>query len=127
MSAGGALHLSPEPAMTANVASRTVSPAIEKLVALMEDRYRVPGTEYRFGLDGLIGLVPGIGDFVGMLIGLAVLFEALRLRVPWVVLGRMALNLWIEGLIGSIPVVGDLWDFWFKANRRNLRLLQRHA
>jgi hypothetical protein len=113
--------------MTANVASRTVSPAIEKLVDLMEDRYRVPGTEYRFGLDGLIGLVPGIGDFVGMLIGLAVLFEALRLRVPWVVLGRMALNLWIEGLIGSIPVVGDLWDFWFKANRRNLRLLQRHA
>lgn len=106
---------------------RTISPAIEKLVELMDERFRVPGTQFRFGLDGLIGIVPGIGDLLGMVIGGAVLFEALRLRVPWVVLGRMALNLWIDGLIGSIPVVGDAWDFWFKANRRNLRLLQRHA
>ncbi len=107
--------------------TRAVSPAVEKLVDLMEERFRVPGTEFRFGLDALIGIVPGIGDFLGMLIGLAVLVEALRLRVPWVVLGRMALNLWIDGVVGSIPVVGDLWDFWFKANRRNLRLLERHA
>ena len=113
--------------MTATAASRTVSPAVTKLVELMEERFRVPGTDFRFGLDALIGIVPGIGDFLGMLIGLAVLVEALRLRVPWVVLGRMAFNLWIDGLIGSIPVVGDAWDFWFKANRRNLRLLQRHA
>lgn len=112
--------------MTAR-ASSSVSPAVEKLVELMEERFRVPGTEFRFGLDALIGIVPGIGDFLGMLIGLAVLFEALRLRVPWMVLGRMALNLWIDGLIGSIPVLGDAWDFWFKANRRNLRLLQQHA
>lgn len=112
--------------MTAR-ASSSVSPAVEKLVELMEERFRVPGTEFRFGLDALIGIVPGIGDFLGMLIGLAVLFEALRLRVPWMVLGRMALNLWIDALIGSIPVLGDAWDFWFKANRRNLRLLQQHA
>lgn len=108
-------------------ARSSVSPAVEKLVDLMEDRFRVPGTRFRFGLDALIGLVPGIGDFVGMLIGVAVLFEAFRLRVPWVVLGRMAFNLGIDGLIGSIPVLGDLWDFWFKAHRRNLRLLQKHA
>lgn len=112
--------------MTAR-AHRTVSPAVEKLVDLMEDRYRVPGTELRFGLDALIGLVPGIGDLLGMVIGLVVIFEALRLRVPWVVVGRMAFNLWIDGLLGSVPLVGDLWDFWFKANRRNLRLLQQHT
>ncbi|HSL81630.1 MAG TPA: DUF4112 domain-containing protein [Thermoanaerobaculia bacterium] len=106
---------------------RTVSPAVEKLVELMEERFRVPGTDFRFGLDGLIGLVPGIGDFLGMVIGLAVLVEARRLRVPWVVLGRMAFNLWLDGVLGSIPVLGDAWDFWFKANRRNLRLLQQHA
>jgi hypothetical protein len=62
-----------------------------------------------------------------MLIGAAVLLEAIRLRAPWVVIGRMAVNLWLDGLLGSVPVVGDLWDFWFKANRRNLRLLQKHA
>lgn len=112
--------------MTARPSS-SVSPAVTKLVDLMEERFRVPGTDFRFGLDALIGIVPGIGDFLGMLIGFVVLLEALRLRVPWVVLGRMAFNLWIDGLIGSVPVVGDLWDFWFKANRRNLRLLQRHA
>jgi hypothetical protein len=82
----------------------------------------VPGTELRLGVDALIGLVPGIGDFVGLLIGLAVLLEALRLRAPWVVLGRMVVKLWLDAMVGSIPVVGDLWDFWFKANRRNLRL-----
>jgi hypothetical protein len=78
-------------------------------------------------MDAIIGLVPGFGDMVGMLIGAAVLLEAIRLRAPWVVIGRMAVNLWLDGLLGSVPVVGDLWDFWFKANRRNLRLLQKHA
>ena len=109
------------------MAAKTVSPAVEKLVDLMEQRYRLPGTDFRFGLDALIGLVPGIGDFVGMMIGLAVLFEALRLRAPWVVLGRMIVNLWLDAMVGSIPVVGDVWDFWFKANRRNLRLLRKYA
>lgn len=109
------------------MATRSVSPNVERLVDLMDQRYRVPGTEIRFGLDALIGLAPGIGDFIGMLIGLAVVFEGLRLRAPWAVLGRMVLNLWLDGFVGAIPVVGDLWDFWFKANRRNLRLLQRYA
>lgn len=109
------------------MAAKTVSPTVERLVDLMEQRYRVPGTDFRFGLDALIGLVPGIGDFVGMMIGLAVLFEALRLRAPWLVIGRMVATLWIDALVGAIPVVGDVWDFWFKANRRNLRLLKEYA
>jgi hypothetical protein len=106
---------------------RQISPRIHKLVELMEGRYQVPGTNFRFGMDAIIGLVPGFGDMLGMLIGAAVLLEAIRLRAPWVVIGRMAVNLWLDGLLGSVPVVGDLWDFWFKANRRNLRLLQKHA
>ena len=109
------------------MAAKTVSPAIVRLVDLMEQRYRFPGTDFRFGLDALIGLVPGIGDFIGMMIGLAVLFEALRLRAPWLVVGRMVANLWIDAMVGAIPVVGDVWDFWFKANRRNLRLLKEYA
>lgn len=109
------------------MATRSISPNVERLVDLMDQRYRVPGTDIRFGLDALIGLVPGIGDFVGMLIGLAVLFEALRLRAPWLVVARMIANLWLDAMVGAIPLVGDVWDFWFKANRRNLRLLQRYA
>lgn len=106
---------------------RQISPRVHKLVDLMEARYHLPGTNFRFGLDAVIGLVPGFGDMMGMLIGAAVILEAIRLRAPWMVIGRMALNLWLDGVLGSVPVVGDLWDFWFKANRRNLRLLEKHA
>ncbi len=109
------------------MAEKRVSPAVEKLVDLMEQRYHLPGTDFRFGLDAVIGLVPVFGDVMGMLIGTVVIFEAFRLRAPWVVIGRMALNLWLDGVLGSVPVVGDLWDFWFKANRRNLRLLREHV
>lgn len=109
------------------MAAKTVSPTITKLVELMEQRYHLPGTDFRFGLDAVIGLVPGFGDLMGMVIGTVVILEALRLRAPWVVIGRMLVNLWLDGVIGAVPVVGDLWDFWFKANLRNLRLLQEYA
>lgn len=109
------------------MAEKTISPTVTKLVDLMEQRYHLPGTDFRFGLDAVIGLVPGFGDFMGMVIGAVVILEALRLRAPWVVIGRMAVNLWLDGVIGSVPVIGDLWDFWFKANVRNLRLLEKHA
>lgn len=109
------------------MAEKRISPRVEKLVDLMEQRYHIPGTDFRFGLDAVIGLVPGFGDFMGMVIGAVVILEALRLRAPWVVIGRMAVNLWLDGMIGAVPLVGDLWDFWFKANRRNLRLLERYA
>lgn len=109
------------------MAEKSVSPTVTKLVDLMEQRYHLPGTDFRFGLDAVIGLVPGFGDVMGMVIGTVVILEALRLRAPWVVIGRMVVNLWLDGVIGSVPVVGDLWDFWFKANRRNLKLLQKYA
>lgn len=105
----------------------TVSPSVERLVELTELRYRVPGTDFRFGLDAVIGLVPGIGDFLGMLLGLAVVLEGVRQGIPRPVLLRMLFNIWLDGAVGSIPLIGDVWDFWFKANRRNLRLLQKYA
>jgi hypothetical protein len=106
---------------------RSISPTVRRLVELMDQRYRVPGTSFRFGVDAILGLVPGFGDFLGMLIGSVVFFEAVRLRLPLSVLARMLLNLLLDSAIGSLPVVGDAFDFVFKANRRNLRLLERYA
>lgn len=109
------------------MSERTVSTTVEKLVDLTETRYEIPYTGVRFGLDALLGLIPVLGDFLGVLIGAVVVIEAVRLRVGWPVIGRMLLNLWLDGLVGSIPVVGDLWDLWFKANARNLELLRSRA
>ena len=101
-----------------------ISPFVRRLVGLMESKYRVPGTGIRFGFDAVIGLVPGFGDFAGMLIGLAVVVEAIRLRVRLSVVLRMLANLWLDGVLGSVPVLGDLFDLYFRANARNLRLLE---
>lgn len=109
------------------MAGKQISPAVEALVELMEQRFRVPGTRARFGIDALIGLVPGIGDFLGMAVGAIVLIEAVRHRVGLRIIARMLFNLWLDAAVGSIPVLGDLWDFYFKANRRNLALLRQAA
>lgn len=98
---------------------------IERLTVLMDSSLRVPGTSFRVGLDPLIGLIPGIGDAAGMIISAYPLFEARRLGVPAHTLARMSLNLLADAAIGAIPLVGDLFDFTFKANRRNLRLLRQ--
>ncbi|MDO8862984.1 DUF4112 domain-containing protein [Haliea sp. E1-2-M8] len=77
------------------------------------------------GLDGIIGLIPGIGDALGAILSSAVIFGAWRMGTPRSVLLRMAGNVAIETVIGTIPIVGDLFDFAFKANQRNVQLLQR--
>ena len=86
----------------------------------------MPGTRFRFGLDGIVGLIPGIGDAVTSTLTAYIIYEAWRLGVPAAMLLRMAANLGIDSLVGVVPLVGDLLDFGFKANRRNLRLLHRH-
>jgi hypothetical protein len=95
-------------------------------VRLLEDRFRVPGTSFRFGLDALLGLIPGVGDAASAAGSAGVFWLALQRGVPRVVIARMALNVAFDALIGAIPLFGDAFDFVWKANRQNLRLLERY-
>jgi hypothetical protein len=96
------------------------------LAYLLDDRFRIPVTGHRIGLDGLIGLVPGIGDAVTTLVSLYIVLEARRLGLTAAKLGRMGLNVGVDALLGAVPLVGDLFDVAWKANRRNLRLVLEH-
>jgi len=96
------------------------------LEILLDEVFRVPGTHFRFGIDGLIGLVPGLGDVLGGLLSFVIPLAAWSRGVPAVTLVRMSLNLGIGILVGTIPVVGDVFDVFWKANRRNYHLMQRH-
>jgi len=99
---------------------------LEALSHLLDDAFRVPGTRLRFGLDGLLGLVPGVGDAATGALSAYLVLGAWRLGVPGGVLARMIANVAIDTVLGTIPVLGDLLDFGFKANRRNMALLRRH-
>ncbi len=97
------------------------------LADLLDRRFRVPGTDVRVGLDPLLGLVPGAGDAIAGFLGSFIVYVAAAQGVPRITLVRMALNIALNGLVGALPVVGDLFSFWFKSNVRNLELLERHA
>jgi hypothetical protein len=99
---------------------------LHKFAHLLDEQFQVPGTSYRIGLDGLVGLIPGVGDTAAALLSSYVLFEAYRVGAPNALLARMLVNIGVDWLICSIPVAGDLFDFAFKANRRNVSLLLRH-
>jgi hypothetical protein len=96
------------------------------LEILLDEAFVLPGTGIRFGLDGIIGLIPGLGDVLTGLLSLVIPLAAWVRGVPYVTLARMAVNLGIGVLVGSIPFFGDLFDIAWKANRRNYRLLCRH-
>jgi Domain of unknown function (DUF4112) len=100
---------------------------LRRWARLFDAQFRVPGTQIRFGIDPLIGLVPGIGDMASPLLTIAMLWHALRLRVPRVVLARMVLNALIDAGVGAVPIVGDLFDFAWRASEWNMALLERHA
>ncbi|MGB7265588.1 MAG: DUF4112 domain-containing protein [Terracidiphilus sp.] len=99
---------------------------MRKLEVLLDEAFRIPGTRIRFGLDGIIGLVPGLGDALAGLLSLIIPLAAWIRGVPYIALVRMAANLGIGVLVGTIPLFGDVFDILFKANRRNYRLLCRH-
>ena len=96
---------------------------LDLLSHLLDDFIRVPGTTIRFGLDGIIGLVPGVGDLLGGLASCILILAACARGVPRVTVARMMLNVGIETVVGSLPVVGDMFDIWFRANRRNYALM----
>jgi hypothetical protein len=94
---------------------------------LLDSAYEVPGTTYRFGLDPIVGLVPGIGDLISPLFTIALLWQGRDLNVPRIVQARMLFNVAIDTTLGIVPIVGDLFDFAWKANDMNMALLERHA
>jgi hypothetical protein len=94
------------------------------LARLLDDAIPIPGTSYRIGIDPLLGLVPGIGDLLGALLSSWLLVVASRLGAPRAVLARMGLNVAIDAIVGAIPFAGDLFDAGWKANLRNLRLVE---
>jgi hypothetical protein len=102
--------------------------ALRRWADILDSAFRVPGTRNaRFGLDPIVGLIPGLGDLVSPIFAVLILFHAVRLRVPRVVVLRMILNALIDLGVGTIPVFGDAFDFLWKSNAWNLRLLETHA
>jgi hypothetical protein len=99
---------------------------LDLLAHLLDDAFRIPGTQIRFGLDGIIGLVPGIGDVLAGLASCILLFAAWARGLPYVALVRMVANLAIGVVVGAVPLLGDAFDIAWKANRRNYALLVRH-
>ncbi len=104
-----------------------VDKGLERLGWLMDDLFRVPVLGWRFGLDALIGLVPGLGDTTTTLVSFYILAAAVRYRVPKITMLRMGLNIGIDYVFGALPFVGDVADAWFKSNQKNLDLLRRRA
>ena len=103
-----------------------LEPLFKWLAFIMDEIIRVPGTNFRFGLDPLIGLIPGIGDTSSALVSAFALVQAVRLGVPKVLLMRMALNILVNEVVGIVPVVGDAFSFWFKSNARNYEIIKTH-
>jgi uncharacterized protein DUF4112 len=104
-----------------------VEQSLGRLSWLMDDLFRVPILGWRFGLDALIGMIPGIGDTATSLVSFYILASAVRYRVPKITLLRMGMNIGIDYLLGSLPLVGDLFDAWWKSNQMNVELLRKRA
>ena len=96
---------------------------IRRVARLLDARYGIPGTRYRIGLDGLIGLIPGIGDGVGLAVSGWMIAEAVQAGARRRTIARMVGNAALDGVVGSVPLVGDLFDFAFKSHQRNAALL----
>ncbi len=99
---------------------------IHTLAKLMDSQFRIPGTEYRFGLDSVIGLIPGVGDLSTFAVSGYMLTLMAKNGASGFVMARMILNILIDAIIGSIPLIGDIFDLGFKANMRNMKLMQEH-
>jgi hypothetical protein len=99
---------------------------LDMLATALDTAFILPGTNVRFGVESLLRLVPGVGDAIASVMSCYLLYEASRLGVPRLVLARMAANVALEGLIGAVPLAGDAFDIFFRANRRNVALLRAH-
>ncbi len=98
---------------------------LQQLAWILDSSIRLPGG-FRIGVDGILGLIPGLGDAVGAGLSSYIVVKAVRLNVPVIILIRMIINVGLELIIGVIPIIGDLFDFMYKANERNVRLINAH-
>ena len=98
---------------------------LERVASVMDDRFRIPGTKIRFGMDSIVGLVPGVGDVATLASHLYILSQAQQMGARKRVYAKMLGNAAVDALLGSVPVIGDLFDVYWKSNRRNVTLLQR--
>jgi Domain of unknown function (DUF4112) len=100
--------------------------ALRRFAYIMDEAITVPGTPFKIGLDALLGLIPGIGDIIGGVLSTWIVVGALRHRVPARIIARMVLNIGIDLLFGAVPVAGDVFDFLYEENVKNMRLLEKH-
>lgn len=114
------------PPRTASATSRASLADLDRLARLLDARWRIPGLNLRFGVESLVGLVPGLGDAAGGLLSAYIIVRAAGHGAPSSLLARMAANVAIDTAVGAVPVVGALFDVYFKANMRNMRLLREH-
>lgn len=114
----------PKGALTPDIVDPRIAD-VEALARWFDYAFALPGG-FRFGMAGIIGLVPGIGDVVDALVSVYIVARAVQLGVSRVAIARMLVNVGIEGLVGAVPFLGDLFDVAFKANRRNYQLLKSH-
>ena len=100
--------------------------ALRRFAFLMDEAFTLPGTRIRVGIDALLGLIPGIGDVIGGVMSTWIVAGALRHRVPGRIIMRMIFNIAVDLLFGAVPVAGDVFDFLFEENVKNMRLLEKH-
>lgn len=124
------LEQAPQPSARSRIIKPTrvqIARELEVVARLMDNQFAIPGLEWRFGMNAIIDLIPGVGDIGTTLVALYILVSAVRYRVPKITLLRMGVNIAIYFLAGLIPWIGDLFDVWWKPNIRNLKLLSSRA
>jgi hypothetical protein len=99
---------------------------LDRLSRLLDIAFTIPFTRIRFGVDAIIGLIPGFGDWAGVGLSSLIVIEAIRIGIPRALLARMIVNVAIEGAMGFVPVAGDVIDIFWRANRQNMKLLRDH-
>ena len=104
-----------------------VEESLENLSRYLDGLFRIPGVGWKFGLDSLVGLIPGVGDTATTLVSFYILAAGVRYRVPKITLLRMALNIAIDYIVGTIPFLGDAFDFVWKSNQKNMDLIRQRA